>query len=130
MMEQIPRWARAVVAVVFIATFWSVFTGFSLGEILNKYADANLKQNEMQFQAQIHMQQMQHEATERSNAKLDDLLASVNTVATQLNEQAEQMSVLAQRLLRIEATTTLVVRWSCAHAKQDRPQYCAALPVN
>ena len=127
MMAQIPSWARALVAVGFIFTIWSVFTGFSLGEIMNKYADADLKQSQMQFEAQLQMQRMQHDATKESNEKLDSLIKTISDVAKKLQTQGDRIEEVSARLFSVEATVGLVVKWTCRHETKHSPSYCEAL---
>jgi len=118
--EKLPPWASATCAIFFLFTIWSVFTGFSLGDIMNKYADSNLKQNEMQFQAQLEMQKMQFSATEQGNTTLHEIKAAVDTMVG-------AMDTLNSRVSQLEATTGLIATWTCLHGHSKPPQYCEAM---
>lgn len=123
----IPPSGRVVIAAMFMFTIWSVFTGFDLGNIMNKYADASLEQNAMQFQAQIELQKMQFEATENSNDKLDALIASVQSVTQRMDDQAERIEQLAGRVAGIETIVGSLARWTCEHERTEAPDYCDSL---
>lgn len=126
-MERLHPVIQGVIAFMFLFTIWSVFTGFSLGEIMNKYADQAIQQSEMQFQAQIELQSLQFAATETSNDKLDTLIGSVADVTTRMDDQADRMIEIVQRMGKIEKTVSLVVEWTCDHSLENKPDYCGAL---
>lgn len=124
----LPPWARSFVAIGFIFTIWSVFTGFNLGDIMNKFADSALKQNEMQFQAQMEIDKLRLTAANESNDKLDSLVLLVEGVTVRMDKQAERITALSKRMAKVESTLTSVVTWTCTHEKSDDvPGYCLAL---
>jgi hypothetical protein len=132
-MQQLPPWAKAMVAFMFMFTIWSVFTGFDLGNLMNKIADAELEQRKMQFEAQLRMQEMQFEVTQESNVKLDQMIEALDEVVTRLDAQGEKIFTIIERLARVEEqqvismnTQGLLIEWVCAHEKDEDsyPTYC------
>ena len=132
-MQQLPSWAKAMVAAMFMFTIWSVFTGFNLGEILNKVADAELEQRKMQFEAQLKLQEMQFQATEQSNDKLEVLINSVGELTGRLDNQSSQILAIIRRVTALEEgqakTSNLqqaMLVWVCDHEKKSgqKPEYC------
>lgn len=119
--------SKGVLCFMFAFTIWSVFTGFDLGTTMNKYADASIEQNAMQFQAQLEMQKMQFQATESSNDKLDTLILSVDSVNERMAQQAGRIAELANRMNAVETTVGRVAKWTCKHEGKDAPSYCAAM---
>jgi len=115
-----PSWARAIVAVGFMFTIWSVMTGFDLGNIMNKYADAHLQRMTMSMDRNA-------EANERAIDILLDNGEKLNSMIEVMGGFSGTLDDHGQRINELETTTTLISKWACVHEVKNPPDFCEAL---
>lgn len=128
--EMLSPFSRGIVAIFFVFTIWCVVTGFDLGNLMNKYADASMEQRRQVFQ----VQQRQLLAAEEGNQKLDSLLVTVQGMSIRIDEQNERLAKqeivtikIQKQVQEIRSATSLIAHWACEHEKKNEPEFCAAL---